>query len=261
MQIAFIAATQPAFMSIEGSVIEETNPAGNPLVYSSPLIQERRRRILKETRKLIAEKGLANFSVRELCKQADIAQRTLYNHFSSKERAAALAIKEAFDEIRYHVHFKTSATTIEGMIDRAIAINSRNLRAKNYALAVVTIYFSPTSTDDVWEVLQKMGTNGITELLESLAANGEIEDWADIEEVALTFSNTSFAIINEWCLGRLSDENYLRRVVDSLLFLLCGVCRGEARETAQRHLSEIRKTGKLPSFPMPSFRFSRQTAG
>jgi hypothetical protein len=106
-----------------------------------------------------------------------------------------------------------------------------------------------------------MGTNGITELLESLAANGEIEEWADIEEVALTFSNTSFAIINEWCLGRLSDENYLRRVVDSLLFLLCGVCRGEARATAQRHLSEIRKTGKLPSFPMPSFRFSRQAAG
>lgn len=237
-------------------MIEEANPVGNPLVYSSPLIQERRRRILKETRKLIAQKGLANFSVRELCKQADIAQRTLYNHFSSKERVAALAIKEAFDEIRYHVNFKTSATSIEGMIDRAIAINSRNLRARNYALAVVTIYFSPTSTDDVWEVLQNLGTTGITVLLESLAESGQIEDWADIDEVALTFSNTSFAIINEWCMGRLSDEDYLRRVVDALLLLLCGVCRGEARETAMRFLMQIKTTGKLPSFPMPSVRFA-----
>ena len=241
---------------IEGVVIEEANPVGNPLVYSSPLIQERRRRILKETRKLIAQKGLANFSVRELCKQADIAQRTLYNHFSSKERVAALAIKEAFDEIRYHVNFKTSATSIEGMIDRAIAINSRNLRARNYALAVVTIYFSPTSTDDVWEVLQNLGTTGITVLLESLAESGQIEDWADIDEVALTFSNTSFAIINEWCMGRLSDGDYLRRIVDGLLLLLCGVCRGEARETAMRFLMQIKTTGKLPSFPMPSVRFA-----
>jgi len=229
---------------------------GNPLVYSSPLIHERRRRILKETRKLIAQKGLANFSVRELCKHADIAQRTLYNHFSSKERVAALAIKEAFDEIRYHVHFKTEATTIEGMIDRALAINSSNLRAKNYALAVTTIYFSPTSTDDVWEVLQKMGTNGITVLLESLAAQGEIEEWADIGEVALTFSNTSFAIVNEWCLGRLSDDDYLRRIVDALLLLLAGVCRGQSLETVRRYLREIKEKGSLPSFPTPTWRFN-----
>lgn len=238
---------------------EEKSPAGNPLVYSSPLIHERRRRILKETRKLIAAKGLANFSVRELCSHADIAQRTLYNHFSSKERVAALAIKEAFDEIRYHVHFKTSATTIEGMIDRAIAINSRNLRAKNYALAVTTIYFSPTSTDDVWEVLQKMGTNGITVLLESLAEQGEIEDWADIEEVALTFSNTTFAIINEWCLGRLTDDDYLRRIADAVLLTLAGVCKGAALDTVRRYLREIKATGTLPSFPMPTWRFNQQT--
>lgn len=239
---------------------DQSNPAGNALVYASPLIQERRRRILKETRRLIAQKGLANFSVRELCHQADIAQRTLYNHFSSKERAAAFAIKEAFDEIRYHVHFKTEATTIEGMIDRAIAINTRNLRARNYALAVVTIYFSPSTTDDVWEVLQKMGTSGITVLLESLAANGQIEPWADIEEVALTFSNTSFAIINEWCLGRLSDAAYIRRVVDALLLLLCGACRGEARETAMRILKEIRRTGELPYSPKPTYRYKAEAA-
>lgn len=239
---------------------DQANLAGNTLVYASPLIQERRRRILKETRRLIAQKGLANFSVRELCQQADIAQRTLYNHFSSKERAAAIAIKEAFDEIRYHVHFKTEATTIEGMIDRAIAINTRNLRAKNYALAVVTIYFSPSTSDDVWEVLQKMGTSGITVLLESLAARGQIAPWADIEEVALTFSNTSFAIINEWCLGRLSDAAYIRRIVDALLLLLCGTCQGEARETAKRILEGIRQTGALPDFPKPTYRFKADAA-
>jgi len=244
-----------------GTVPDPSNLAGNPLVYASPLMQERRRRILKETRRLIAAKGLANFGVRELCLQAEIAPRTLYNHFSSKERAAAIAIKEAFDEIRYDVHFKTEATSIEGMIDRAIAINSRNLRARNYALAVVTIYFSPSSTEDVWDVLRQMGTGGITVLLESLAARGQIEPWADIAEVALTFSNTSFAIINEWCLGRLGDDDYLRRVVEALLLLLCGVCRGAARETALRYLADIRRTGRLPSFPKPVYRFKAPAAG
>lgn len=231
---------------------EESSSSANPLVYSSPLIHERRRRILKETRKLIAEKGLANFGIRELCKRADVAQRTLYNAFSSKERVAALAIKEAFDELRYNINYNTSASTIEGMIDRAIAINSRNLKAKNYALAVAAIYFSPTTPHDVWEMLRKMGTGGMTELLESIAAAGQLEDWADIDEVAINFSNMSFAIINEWCMGRLTNEDYIRRIVDALLLLILSASKGKARKTAEKFLRDIRTNGVLPKFPAPT---------
>ena len=47
------------------------------LVYSSPAIHARRRRILEETRKLIAERGLIGFSMDEICKRADVSKRTL----------------------------------------------------------------------------------------------------------------------------------------------------------------------------------------
>ena len=225
--------------------------SANPLVYSSPLIHERRRRILKETRKLISEKGLANFGIRELCARADVAQRTLYNAFSSKERVAALAIKEAFDELRQSTNYSTQAATIEGLIDRVITVNTRNLKAKNYALAVATIYFSPTTPQDVWEMLRKMGTAGITEVLENLAASRQLEEWVDIDEVAINFSNLSYAIINEWCLGRLTDRDYLRRLVDALLLLLLSATKGKARKTAERRLLDIRPSGALPVFPAP----------
>jgi len=230
---------------------EDPVESANPLVYSSPLIHERRRRILKETRRLISEKGLANFGIRELCKRADVAQRTLYNAFSSKERVAAMAIKEAFDELRQSINYSTLATTIEGLIDRAITINTRNLKAKNYALAVATIYFSPTTPQDVWDMLRRMGTAGITELLESLAASRQLEEWVDIDEVAINFSNLSYAIINEWCMGRLTDRDYLRRIVDALLLLLLSATKGKARKTAEKMLHDIRASGALPKFPAP----------
>jgi AcrR family transcriptional regulator len=227
---------------------------GNPLTYSSPLIHERRQRILRETRKLIAEKGIANFGVRELSKRAGVAQGTLYNAFSSKERIVALAIKDAFDEIRMHVYYKTPADTIEGLLDRAIKINSRNLRARNYAMAVTTIYFSPTTPNDVWIILHQMGTSGITEFLRRLQADGLLEDWVIVEDIAVTFSNMTYGIIHEWSLGRISDDDYLRRIAEALLLLAISVSKGDARTTAQRYLTDIRFKGELPHFPMARWR-------
>ncbi|WP_279380280.1 TetR/AcrR family transcriptional regulator [Sphingosinicella soli] len=47
--------------------------------YSSPLMQERRRRIMAEARALLAEGGEAGFNMRELSRRAGVSSRTLYH--------------------------------------------------------------------------------------------------------------------------------------------------------------------------------------
>ena len=98
------------------------------LVYSSPLIQERRKRILHEARKMIAERGIERFSIRELCRRADVAQRTLYNAFHSKDRVIALAIREAYEDVNNALRNSTSAETLDGIIDRLVAVSRRNMK-------------------------------------------------------------------------------------------------------------------------------------
>lgn len=198
---------------------------------------------------MIAEKGIANFGVRELSQRANVAQGTLYNAFSSKERIVALAIRDAYDEIRLRIHYKTAADTIEGLLDRAIAINRRNLKSRNYALAVTSIYFSTSPPADVWNILRQMGTNGITEFMFRMKSDGLLKKWVIIEDIAISYSNTNYGIINEWALGRLSDRDYLRRIAEALLLLTASVSKGAACETAQRYMRYIRETGDLPPFP------------
>src|SRR5438094_204527 len=72
--------------------------AAKPQTYSSPAIRARRRRILEETRRMIAEDGLLNFNMNELCKRAGVAKRTLYNAFQTREQLIAIAIAEYFQE-------------------------------------------------------------------------------------------------------------------------------------------------------------------
>ncbi len=228
----------------------ESHPE-KPLLYSSPLILERRRRLLREARHMIAEGGIENFSVRRLCQRAEVAQRTLYNAFHNKDRVIALAIREAYDEFNEHVRYRTDVNTLSGVLDRTIAINRRNFRVRNYTKAVVAIYFGAATPKDVWETLRDMSVNAIHPWLEAMAARDELRSWVDAYHFSTAMANLQYSIINDWCLERLTDEQYLLRLTEAMLLLLVGAVQGEVHAETQRYLIEIRQTGELPKFPNP----------
>lgn len=234
--------------SLEKLTVLDAHPE-KPLLYSSPLILDRRRRLLKEARRMIAEGGLENFSVRRLCIRAEVAQRTLYNAFHNKDRVIALAIREAYDEFNAHVRYKTDQDTLAGVLDRTISINRRNFRVRNYTAAVVAIYFGPTTPRDVWGTLQEMSLNRIQEWMTVLRRDSHLRPWVNIEHFADAMANLQYATINDWCLGRLSDEDYLRRLTENMLLLIIGSVQGEVRAEAEAYLEELRRTGELPAFP------------
>lgn len=234
--------------SMNKQAVLEAHPE-KPLLYASPLILDRRRRLLKEARHMIAEGGLENFSVRELCLRAGVAQRTLYNAFSNKDRVIAIAIRQAFDDFNTNVRYKTDPHSIAGSLDRTIAINRRNFRVRNYTKAVCAIYFGPSTPRDVWETLQQMSLNPNHELLSSLRARDQLEPWVNIDHCADTMANVQYATINDWCLGRLSDTEYLPHLVESMLLLLVGAVRGAARVEAETFLADLKRTGEVPRFP------------
>jgi AcrR family transcriptional regulator len=231
------------------------------LVYSSTLIHERRQRILHETRKMIAEEGIEKFSIRTLCRRADVAHRTLYNAFHSKDRLIALAIRETYEGVNSYIRYRTSADTIEGIVDRLIAVNGRNLKARNYTRAVTAIYFSPNTSKDVWDALRDMVFLNLRQWLDRVARDGELQPWANVEDVAGNFANIEYAAINDWACGRIDDEDYLRHLITSMLTLAAGATRGETHAKANHMLEEIARTGAVPEFPKPVLTSPEQNGG
>jgi AcrR family transcriptional regulator len=226
----------------------ESHPA-KPLLYSSAKIHERRKRLLKETRRLISEKGLEGFNVRELCRRADVAQRTLYNAFHDKDRLVGLAIREVYDEIREKLRHKTEPNSLEGILDRAIALNQRNLRSRNFARAMAAIYFSPNTPPDLWQVLQDVAVRSLRVWLTEMRATNQLHDWVIIDEIICDMANTEYGTINDWCAARMSDEDYIRRLVEGFLNLAIGVTKGPAHDRALGYMRKLRTTGRLPTFP------------
>lgn len=198
---------------------------------------------------MIAEDGLEGFSVRQLCRRAEVAQRTLYNAFHNKDRVIALAIREAYDDFNKNVRYRTDANTLPGVLDRTIAINSRNFKVRNYTKAVVSIYFGPGTPRDVWETLRDMSVKATHEWLMVMQARNELRPWVDSYHFATTMANVQYSVINDWCLGRLSDKEYLPRLAESMLLLLIGAVQGKVREEAEAFLIDIRRLGEVPKFP------------
>jgi AcrR family transcriptional regulator len=229
------------------------NPEREP-VYSSTSIQQRRQRILAEARRMIAKVGIAGFSIRTLCANADVAQRTLYNAFHSKDRLIALAIREAYEDVNRHLMYRTSPETLEGIIDRLIAVNTRNLKARNYTKAVVSLYFSPNISEDIWNALRAMVFLNLRQWLDQLDRSGGLQDWINVDEAAGDFANIEYATINDWAVGRLSDEDYVRRLVLAVLSHTIGITTGPARDEAIAMARAIRETNSLPEFRKPVFR-------
>ncbi|MFC4296265.1 TetR/AcrR family transcriptional regulator [Novosphingobium tardum] len=218
-----------------------------PLLYSSPQILARRKRLLKEARHMLAEGGLDGFSIRKLCMRADVAQRTLYNAFQNKDRLIAFAIREAFDEYSTFVRDRTDPDALSGYVGRTIAINRRNFRVRNYTRAVCAIYFAPSTPRDVWETLQDMSLRGSLSWLER--RQDCISPWIDREHFTHSMANVQYSTINDWCLGRLSDAEYLPRLAENMLLMLVGAVQGPLALEASAMLDDLARTGSFTQSP------------
>src|SRR5262245_4522181 len=84
---------------------------------------ERRERIVRAARKLIAEQGYEGLSMRELARAAGLSVPTLYNLIGSKHQILALEMQSTFAEIA-----RALGTVPRGdCIDRAFALMDAGL--------------------------------------------------------------------------------------------------------------------------------------
>ena len=203
-----------------------------PLVYASDAIHARRRRILRETRKLIGERGMEGFTVRALCARADIAQRTLYNAFGNKDRLVAIALREAYEEFNRTARYRAGADTLAGMLERLVTVNRRNFRARNYTRAVAALYFAPATHHDVWQALQEMTFINLRVWLAALKASGDLLPTVELDRLGALIANVEYATINDWAQGRIANDDYLPRLVEHVLILVIGNTAGPTRDQA-----------------------------
>jgi AcrR family transcriptional regulator len=229
------------------SSLKEANE--QPQTYSSPGILERRRRILHETRNVIAEQGVAALSMNEIGRRADVAKRTLYNAFQTRERMIGTAIQEYFDEYVNRITFTHPPGTMMRNLERMISVVQRNRKIRNYIRAIMAIYFSSEVDPDIWQALHAPGARNNREWIEALQGRKQLQPWIRIDNFVDDLVRFEYATINEWAQERIADDEITVRLISGYLTLMLGATRGAARKEVEALLNDLAARG-VDALPM-----------
>lgn len=223
------------------SAASESNE--RPQTYASPAIIERRRRILEETRQVIAESGITALNMNDIGRRAGVAKRTLYNAFQTRERMIAAAIQEYFEEYVSRITFTQPSGTLLHNLERMISVVQRNRGILNYIRAIMSLYFSPEVDEDIWLAMHSMATRQNRAWIENLAAGKQLQAWVEVDTLVDDLVRLEYAMINDWARGRIGDDAILVRLITSYLTLILGAVRGGARKEVEAMLKDIAERG------------------
>ena len=191
-------------------------------------MQDRRRRILDAARRLVAEKGLEGFSMRELSERADVAHRTLYNAYHSRDHLMAEAIQEYFQEFVARRVYVEEAGTLQGTLERMDVVHRRNLEIKNYTRTLMALYFSPGTDPELWRTIHDVLADHQRVWLDRLAKTHGLQAWVDVEEAAERLTNLEYAVMFQWGQGRIEDGRLVTCLKRTVLTYVAGLTHGSA---------------------------------
>jgi len=208
-------------------------------------IAERRRRIIREATRLIAQDGFEKFNLRGLAQRADVSLRTVFNAFQNRENVIALSIWYYFESFdRYIVH-STPSDTLAGAIERLVTTHLRARRVEGQMRATTALYFSPTAHPSIRKVMQDIGGGFFRGWLRAISQAGHLKPGVDVERLIVSIANAEYAVNHEWSLGLIPRTEFLFRLLEATLLLLSGGTTGDARSQIERLLGDLYNNGRV----------------
>lgn len=208
--------------------------------YASPSILARRNRILNETRKMIAEVGLARLAMDDVARRANVAKRTLYNAFQSKEHLVAAAISKYFDAYEQKIHYSNDdATTLDWMVERLIIVARRNLTIRNYTRALMDIYHSTDVDPEIRQAIHDIAARSHAPWIRKLASSRQLQPWINADSLISLLVRYRYAVAQAWTEGEIAEEDLVIEVLRGFFTFMVGATRGRARKEIQDLLDNL----------------------
>ncbi|MFS0737490.1 TetR/AcrR family transcriptional regulator [Sphingomonas sp. 1P06PA] len=198
-----------------------------PRTYSSEIMAERRSRILREARDLLA-KGESNLTINRLCERAEVAARTVYRAFGDREGVIHAVIAEHMEAIQAFLAVAPLKGDIESVFREYDWITAELFRGPEFARVIVGFYFSQNPRPRALASLRSVAYQRIVAWMDHAARAGHLAPALDRERIALHQVDTEYVQFNKWAAGQTPNE----RVAEELKanFLMTAIIASQGLE-------------------------------
>jgi AcrR family transcriptional regulator len=214
---------------------------------ASSAMFERRRRILKEAQRMLAEDGVAGFSTMELGRRSGVAQRTIYNAFGNRDTLIAIVIRFYFEQFSLAIADKFDTSTLDGALGRLAATTMRNVQLRNYMSAIVSLHFLPSAPAPVRAVTLKIGAGFFLEWLHHLQETRQLPAHCDLQRLTRSLANLQYAVVQDWLVGAIQEDRLVFETLEAVLQMLSGALGGKARALIDGYLTDLHQSGPRTS--------------
>ena len=205
----------------------------------------RRRRILDEARKMMAEGGAEAMAMRDLAERSGVSLRTLYNAFGSKEALIAAAVRQYYDKFLRALSVGRDLDDFDWVLTGVVATNLRNQQIRAYLSSVVGLYFSQSADPVIRSELRRMGAGFMTGWMEQACARRQLRRGTDVARAIGRIASLQYAVNQEWLSGHASDAEFMPAILEGVLTYLAGMARGAALARIEALLTDLQGPREL----------------
>ncbi len=214
--------------------------------YSSPVMQERRSRILQEARALLAEHGPAGFNIRELSRRAGVSSRTLYHAYGDREGILAHALAAHIEELRDEWAVSPLGDDIDQILMEFDRVAAEIERTAAYTRTLVELYYSLNPLASALASIRSLPANRMVRWLAQAPAECLLPG-LDRARVIDQHVDAELGAIHRWAVGRVPTAQLADEMRAGFLSMLLAITRGEVRDdVARRFAMLMRQLGCQP---------------
>ncbi|HUJ57679.1 MAG TPA: helix-turn-helix domain-containing protein [Kofleriaceae bacterium] len=190
---------------------------------------ERRARIGAVARELVAERGYAGLTMRDLARAARVSVPTLYNLFGSKDAILGAELQAMAGELA-----AAMPSEAEGFLARGLAMFDTGMRLierePEFFRATIQMFMTSPETGEMRQRTEDAFVGVIAANLAAAQRAGQLEDWADPMLVARHIHANYTAAFLAWGFGNIDFATFRAAAASGACHLLVGVARGRYRE-------------------------------
>jgi AcrR family transcriptional regulator len=191
---------------------------------------ERRQRVVDCAHRILGEGSIPALTIERLCREADVAPRTVYRLFGNKEGVIHATVQDRLSEVREHLARRQAVYTMDVVFAELDWMVSEMERDAEYARAVIGFYFSMEPREAAIQELRSVAYNRFRNWLDREIAAGNAETRLDLERIAQEFVSKEFLVYQRWALGKVDADACRLELHSNFLKTAILVLTGAARE-------------------------------
>lgn len=200
---------------------------------------ERRSRILVAARDLIAQRGYAGLTMRDLAEASRVSVPTLYNLFGSKQALLLGELEETFATVVRSLEEAGGGNFVERALATCEAGNSDLLAAPGYSRELIHVFLTSEDTQPIRRETGERYAQLMAGILRDGQAAGELEPWVNPLVMARRMFGYYTHTMIEWAQGELDADQFVAATQYGMALMLLGVARGRAKRQLAERLRHV----------------------